>query len=60
MNVLHVSFGGGIYDQIHLALLEQGINSRILTLYKSAYELEQAKTFEPSAREKKCGITMRL
>ena len=53
MNVLHVSFGGGIYDQIHLALLEQGINSRVLTLYKSAYELEQAKTFEPSAREKK-------
>lgn len=53
MKVLHVSFGGGIFDQIHSELLQKGIDSQILTLYKIAYEVEQSKVFAPSAFARK-------
>lgn len=49
MKVLHVSFGGGIYHQIHLELLQRGIDSQILTLHKiSDEEAEKAEIFLPS------------
>lgn len=53
MKVLHVSFGGGIFDQIHLELLEKGIDSQILTLYKIAHKVERAKIFAPSSLSQK-------
>jgi len=49
MKVLHISFGIGIFDQLHLELLAQGVDSRILTLYKFEYEVEKAELFTPSA-----------